>query len=94
MKAVVIALSQAAVQHMLVVAAKHAGIAVIVGIFFGSAGATMLSWMLLLVIVGVLAHKYLTLPEALAKKITPELRLRNHPQGVLYTAKDDCGRPL
>ncbi|KAH6867776.1 hypothetical protein B0T10DRAFT_502147, partial [Thelonectria olida] len=54
MKAVVVALSHAAIQHMLIIAAKHAGITVIAVVFFGSAGASVLSWMLLPIIAGIL----------------------------------------
>ncbi|KAM5350653.1 hypothetical protein ACJ41O_007158 [Fusarium nematophilum] len=72
-KAVVVALSHAAINHMLLVAAKHAGITVLAVIFFGSAGATVLSWMLGPIIVGVLTYQYVTMPETLAEEITPEV---------------------
>jgi hypothetical protein len=73
LKAVVLALSNVAVQHALIVAAKHAGIAALVVVFFGSAGASVLSWMLAPIILGVLRYQYVTMPKTLAKEITPKV---------------------
>lgn len=72
-KAIYVALSHAAIQHMLAVAAKHAGIAVIAVVIFGSAGASIVSWMLVPIVAAVLIHQYQTLPEKLAKKVTPQV---------------------
>jgi hypothetical protein len=72
-KAVITALGHAAVQHLLHLGIKKIGIAVIVGLIFGAGGASMVGWIALPIIAGVLAYQYYEMLNTFAKKMAPEV---------------------
>lgn len=72
-KAVIMALSHAVVHQLLYLAVKKIGIVAIIGVIFGAAGASMVGWLALPIIAGVLTYQYVEMPNKFAKKMAPEV---------------------